>query len=71
VRRQFAILRSDWKNFVILFGQPAIIAALVSWVSNDTSLLLFFAYISTLWFGSATGPRKSSARFPSTGASVS
>ena len=49
--RQFAILCSDWRNFLILAGQPLIIAALVSWTSNDQSLLLFFAYIATLWFG--------------------
>jgi hypothetical protein len=49
--RQLAILRSDWKNFAILLGQPVVLAALVSWASNEHSLLLFFAYIATLWFG--------------------
>jgi ABC transport system ATP-binding/permease protein len=51
LQRQLAILRSDWRNYAILLGQPIILAALVSWVSNDPSLLLFFAYIATLWFG--------------------
>ena len=49
--RQWAILCSDWREFFILFGQPLIIALLVGWVSDNTSLSLFFAYLSTLWFG--------------------
>ena len=49
--RQFAILCSDWRNFLILAGQPLVIAGLVSWTSDDQSLLMFFAYIATLWFG--------------------
>ena len=51
LQRQWAILRADWRNFAILLGQPLIIAALVSWVSDDRSLILFFAYLATLWFG--------------------
>ncbi len=51
LRRQWAILRADWKNFLILFGQPLIIALLVAWVTDDTSLSLFFTYLATLWFG--------------------
>jgi len=51
IARQWAILRSDWRNFVILIGQPLIIAGLVSWVSDDRALLMFFAYLATLWFG--------------------
>ncbi len=56
--RQWAILRADWRNFLILLGQPLIIAALVCWIAdrelmvNDSrALVLFFAYIATLWFG--------------------
>ena len=49
--RQWAILCADWKNFLILFGQPLIIAFLVAWVTDDTTLSLFFAYLGTLWFG--------------------
>jgi hypothetical protein len=49
--RQWAILRSDWRNFALLLGQPLIIGALVSWVSNDRALIMFFAYLATLWFG--------------------
>lgn len=49
--RQWAILRADWKNFLILFGQPLIIALLVAWVTDDVSLSLFFAYLATMWFG--------------------
>ena len=49
--RQWAILRSDWRNFLILIGQPVIIAALVCWVSNERALIMFFAYLATLWFG--------------------
>jgi ABC-type multidrug transport system ATPase subunit/pSer/pThr/pTyr-binding forkhead associated (FHA) protein len=51
LRRQWAILSADWKNFLILFGQPLIIALLVAWVTDDTSLSLFFTYLATLWFG--------------------
>jgi len=51
IARQWAILRSDWRNFIILLGQPLIIAGLVSWVSDDRALLMFFAYLATLWFG--------------------
>ena len=49
--RQWAILRSDWRNFALLIGQPVVIAALVSWVSDDRALTMFFAYLATLWFG--------------------
>ncbi len=49
--RQWAILRADRSNFLILFGQPLLIAALVAWASDDASLALFFACIATLWFG--------------------
>ena len=49
--RQWAIFCSDWKHFLMLFGQPLVIALLVGWVSDNTSLSLFFAYLATLWFG--------------------
>ena len=49
--RQWAILRADWKNFLLILGQPVFIGLLVTWVSRDTSLVLFFATIATLWFG--------------------
>jgi ABC-type multidrug transport system ATPase subunit len=49
--REWAILRADWKNLLLAFGQPVLIALLVTWVSSDPSLILFFAYIATLWFG--------------------
>ncbi len=51
LKRQWAILTSDPKNFLILFGQPLLIGGLVAWVTNETSLGLFFAYLSALWFG--------------------
>ena len=51
LRRQWAILRSDPRNFLILFGQPLLIGLLVVWVTDDVSLTLFFAYLATLWFG--------------------
>ncbi|MEI9897914.1 MAG: ABC transporter permease [Chthoniobacter sp.] len=41
----------DWRNFVLLVSQPFIIAALVSWVSDDRALIMFFAYLATMWFG--------------------
>lgn len=49
--RQFAIEAADLKNFIILLGQPLIIAALVCWVSKQWQLVMFFAYLATLWFG--------------------
>ena len=51
LRRQWAILRSDLRNFLILFGQPLLIGLLVVWVTDDVSLTLFFAHLATLWFG--------------------
>ena len=49
--RQWAIFRADWKNLLLALGQPVFIGLLVTWVSNDPPLVLFFAYIATLWFG--------------------
>lgn len=49
--REWAILRADWKNLLLVLGQPVLIALLVTWVSRDASLVLFFASIATLWFG--------------------
>jgi ABC-type multidrug transport system ATPase subunit/pSer/pThr/pTyr-binding forkhead associated (FHA) protein len=49
--REWAILRSDWRNFILLASQPLVIAALVCWVSKDRALIMFFAYLATLWFG--------------------
>ncbi len=59
LHRQAMILAADWKNFLILFAQPLLIALLVGWVASEpqisastpTSLAMFFAYLSTLWFG--------------------
>ncbi len=51
LHRQWTILSADWRNFIILLGQPLIIGVLVSWVTNDQALALFFAYVATLWFG--------------------
>lgn len=49
--RQWAILRADWKNLLLVLGQPVLIALMVTWVTRDSALILFFAMISTLWFG--------------------
>ena len=49
--REWAVLQADWKNLLLALGQPVLIALLVTWVSSDASLILFFAYIATLWFG--------------------
>jgi hypothetical protein len=61
--RQWTILRSDWRNFLILLGQPPIIAALVCWVvgkdvSEPRDLIMFFAYLSTLWFGTSNAAQE-------------
>ena len=50
-QRQWTILRADPKNFVLLLGQPLVIALLAAWATDDTSLGLFFAWLSTFWFG--------------------
>ncbi len=49
--RQWTIMRADWQNFLLLFGQPLIIALLVARVTDDVALAMFFAYLSALWFG--------------------
>lgn len=49
--RQWAILRADWKNLLLVLGQPVLIGLMVTWVTHDPPLVLFFAMISTLWFG--------------------
>lgn len=49
--RQWAILRSDAKNLLLIAGQPVFIGLMVTWVTGDAALVLFFAMISTLWFG--------------------
>lgn len=51
LRRQWAILRSDPKNLLLVLGQPVLIGLMVTWVTQDPALVLFFAMISTLWFG--------------------
>jgi ABC-type multidrug transport system ATPase subunit len=61
--RQWAVLRSDWRNFLILLGQPPVIAALVCWVVTDRAnqprdLVMFFAYLSTLWFGTSNAAQE-------------
>lgn len=61
--RQWAILRSDWRNFLILLGQPPIIALLVCWVvtkdaDQPRDLVMFFAYLSTLWFGTSNAAQE-------------
>lgn len=49
--RQWAILRSDPKNFLILLGQPLLIGLLVAWMADTVSFKLFLAYLATFWFG--------------------
>jgi ABC-type multidrug transport system ATPase subunit len=51
LRREWAILGADARNLLLVLGQPIIIALLVTWVTHDAPLILFFAYISALWFG--------------------
>jgi ABC-type multidrug transport system ATPase subunit/pSer/pThr/pTyr-binding forkhead associated (FHA) protein len=51
LQRQAAIFCADLKNFIVLFGQPIVIGALVSWATTDPSLAQFFACVATLWFG--------------------
>jgi ABC transport system ATP-binding/permease protein len=58
LERQLAILRSDWRNFIILLGQPVVIAALVCWVTDERARIMFFAYIATLWFGCSNAAQR-------------
>ena len=58
LERQWAILCADWRNFLILLGQPLIIAALVCWVTDERDRVMFFAYIATLWFGCNNGAQR-------------
>jgi ABC-type multidrug transport system ATPase subunit len=64
IRRQYAILVADWRNIAILLAQPVLIAALVSWVSRDAPLELFFAYIATLWFGCSNAAQEIVSEIP-------
>lgn len=58
LERQWKILSADWRNFLILLGQPLIIAALVSWVIEERAQVMFFAYIATLWFGTSNAAQR-------------
>jgi ABC-type multidrug transport system ATPase subunit/pSer/pThr/pTyr-binding forkhead associated (FHA) protein len=51
LQRQAAIFCADLKNFIVLFGQPIVIGALVSAATTDAPLVQFFACVATLWFG--------------------
>lgn len=62
--RQWAILRSDWRNPLLLAAQPLLLAALVAWISDDTSLRLFFAYIAALWFGCSNASQEIVREWP-------
>ena len=64
LRRQWAILRADPRNFLILFGQPLLIALLVVWATDDVSLTLFFAYLATLWFGCSNAAQEIVGELP-------
>jgi len=68
LRRQWALLCSDWRNALIILGQPLLIALLIVWAVNgtadDSSLRLFFIYIATLWFGCSNGAQEIVAELP-------
>jgi ABC-type multidrug transport system ATPase subunit/pSer/pThr/pTyr-binding forkhead associated (FHA) protein len=64
LRRQWAILCSDWRNPALLAAQPLVLAALVGWVSDDASLRLFFAYIAALWFGCSNASQEIVREWP-------
>lgn len=54
LRRQWRILRSDWKNLGLLAGQPLLIGALIAVVAtgeDPSDKKLFLAAIATLWLG--------------------
>ncbi len=62
--RQWAILRSDPKNFAILFGQPILIGALVAWMADNVPFKLFLAYLATFWFGCSNAAQEIVKEFP-------
>jgi ABC-type multidrug transport system ATPase subunit len=64
LERQWAILRSDWRNAALLVIQPLVLAALVAWVTDDSSLRLFFAYIAALWFGCSNAAQEIVREWP-------
>ena len=64
LNRQWAIFRSDWRNPALLAAQPLVLAALVGWVSGDSSLRLFFAYIAALWFGCSNASQEIVREWP-------
>ncbi|MDA0813837.1 MAG: ATP-binding cassette domain-containing protein [Verrucomicrobia bacterium] len=52
--RQWAVLKSDWKNLLLLVAQPVVIASLIAIAGVEeftTGKKLFLAYIAMLWFG--------------------
>lgn len=54
LRRQWQILKSDWKNLLLLAGQPVLIAVLITLVATGdtpTDKKLFLAAIAVLWLG--------------------
>ncbi len=54
LRRQWQILRADWKNLLLLAGQPILIAGLIALVAtgeNPSDKKLFLAAIAVLWLG--------------------
>lgn len=64
IQRQWTILRGDWRNFAILFGQPLLIGLLLAWAAEGSSLKLFFAYIATLWLGCTNGAQEIVSEIP-------
>jgi ABC transport system ATP-binding/permease protein len=54
LRRQWQILKSDWKNLLLLGGQPILIAMLIALVAtgeDPSDKKLFLLSIATLWLG--------------------
>lgn len=51
LHRQWLLLIADWKNPLLLLGQPLLIGMLVAWMSDSVSFKLFLAYLATFWFG--------------------
>lgn len=68
IRRQGAIFSSDWRNLLIMLGQPVFIGLLLVWAVratvDDTSLKLFFISVATLWFGCSNGAQAIVSELP-------
>jgi len=60
--RMPALVPAEWRNALLLFGQPALIGLLLMWAVHgtldDSALKLFFCGMATLWLGCSNGAQE-------------